>query len=385
MRYTGLSRIYRSPQERRPKHRKTPTLDFLIQWVWRPFLRKRILYLANTDTDYLSDSVFHGLRLLFGADVIDFPKADRMYKSVSKDLISSRRGHGFTLYGTLEDLHVERPSSVTPEYAATFDLVVVADIWRQVELFRLLRLALHEKNAIILDGSDVPSLYKYAGTYWRDSKLCNVPSTDGIPYFKRELMPETLVYRSYMLLPKNLARRLMCFAPYLRTAFGVPPEKIIDHAPVKDKLMGSHIVDPEVAAHFAGATTGYAFNTEEGYYNDLQRSRFAITTKRAGWDCLRHYEIAANACVPCFRDLKSKSDYCAPHGLNETNCVIYTGLADLLLQIENMSEEKYSALQAGALAWAHSNSTVMRAVETLTQSGHSNFLLNADVQHLSIR
>ena len=198
-------------------------------------------------------------------------------------------------------------------------------------------------------------------------------------------MPETLVYRWYMLLPKSIASRLMRFAPYKRTAFEVPPEKIVEKLSAKDKLIGSHIVDPEVAAHFAGATTGYASNTEEGYYNDLQRSRFAVTTKRAGWDCLRHYEIAANACVPCFRDLRSKSDYCAPHGMNETNCVIYTGLADLLLQIENMSEENDRALQAGALAWARSNSTVIRAMETLTQSGHSNFLLNADYQHFSIR
>lgn len=134
-------------------------------------MHKRILYLTNTDTDYLSDSVFHGMRLLFGADVVDFPKADRMYKTVSKDLISTRRGHGFTLYGTLEDLRIERPAAVSVEYAATFDLIVIADIWRQVELFRRIRPALHEKDAIIFDGSDVPSLYKYAGTFWRDSIL----------------------------------------------------------------------------------------------------------------------------------------------------------------------------------------------------------------------
>jgi hypothetical protein len=348
-------------------------------------LRRRILYLTNTDTDYLSDSIFHGMRLLFDADVVDFPKADRMYRSASEDLISTRRGYGFTLYGTLQDIPVERPDVMTAEYAAQFDLIIVADIWRQVDLFRTLRPVLNEKNAIILDGSDVPSLYKYAGTFWRSSELRSVPDTGEIPYFKRELMPRTLVYRWYMLLPESIAASLMRFSPYKRTAFAVPPEKIVDHLPVKDKLMGSHIVDPDVAAHFSGASTGYAFSNEAAYYADLQRSKFAVTTKRAGWDCLRHYEIAANACVPCFRDLQTKSEYCAPHGLNKTNCVIYTSLADLLRQIETMPEDHYQRLQEGALAWAHSSSTVMRAVETLVESRHSELLQQADPARVLIR
>jgi hypothetical protein len=139
-------------------------------------LRKRILYLTNTDTDYLSDSIFHGMRLLFGADVVDFPKADRMYRTASEELVSTRRGFGFTLYGTLDDIAIARPQTMTPEYAAGFDLIVVGDIRRQHELFRTLLPVLSEKNAIILDGSDPPSLYKYAGPYWRDKKLRHVLS-----------------------------------------------------------------------------------------------------------------------------------------------------------------------------------------------------------------
>jgi len=35
----------------------------------------------------------------------------------------------------------------------------------------------------------------------------------------------------------------------------------------------------------------YIFNNETDYYMDYQFSKFAITQKKAGWDCLRHYEI----------------------------------------------------------------------------------------------
>jgi hypothetical protein len=30
--------------------------------------------------------------------------------------------------------------------------------------------------------------------------------------------------------------------------------------------------------------------------------------KKAGWDCLRHYEILANNCIPYFTDLKECPD-----------------------------------------------------------------------------
>jgi hypothetical protein len=33
------------------------------------------------------------------------------------------------------------------------------------------------------------------------------------------------------------------------------------------------------------------------------RARFAYTQKKGGWDCLRHYEIMANGCIPIFRGL----------------------------------------------------------------------------------
>lgn len=30
--------------------------------------------------------------------------------------------------------------------------------------------------------------------------------------------------------------------------------------------------------------------------------------KKMGWDCLRHYEIMMNGCVPLFKDLENSSD-----------------------------------------------------------------------------
>ena len=49
----------------------------------------------------------------------------------------------------------------------------------------------------------------------------------------------------------------------------------------------------------------YTFTNEIDYYEEYSKSWFAHTKKKAGWDCLRHYEIMMNGCVPIFEDLEN--------------------------------------------------------------------------------
>jgi hypothetical protein len=86
---------------------------------------------------------------------------------------------------------------------------------------------------------------------------------------------------------------------------------------------------------------------------------------------MRHYEIAANGTVPCFRNLDRKPAQCAPHGLTEENCVPYRDYADLVRKLDAIDDERYAALQAGALAWARANTTRRRAREFLGVLGLS--------------
>lgn len=50
---------------------------------------------------------------------------------------------------------------------------------------------------------------------------------------------------------------------------------------------------------------------ESEYYQMYQQSWFAHTKKKGGWDCLRHYEILANGCIPIFENLED----CPEHTL----------------------------------------------------------------------
>ena len=85
-------------------------------------------------------------------------------------------------------------------------------------------------------------------------------------------------------------------------SFSIPECKIVKEIPVKTQLLATNIPEKKET---------YIFPTEDEYYKDYQRSVFAITHKKAGWDCLRHYEILANGCIPYFTDL----DKCPPEML----------------------------------------------------------------------
>jgi hypothetical protein len=76
--------------------------------------------------------------------------------------------------------------------------------------------------------------------------------------------------------------------------FSIPKEKICEISIQKTKILSNLI---------PGNISTYIYNTEQEYYNEYQKSYFAITTKKGGWDCLRHYEILANRCIPLFKNI----------------------------------------------------------------------------------
>ena len=52
-----------------------------------------------------------------------------------------------------------------------------------------------------------------------------------------------------------------------------------------------------------GKPETYIYDTPDAYYRGYQEAFFGTTFKKAGWDCLRHYEILANGCIPFFPDI----------------------------------------------------------------------------------
>jgi hypothetical protein len=78
--------------------------------------------------------------------------------------------------------------------------------------------------------------------------------------------------------------------------FSIPEEKIVKDIPNKSKLLSSLI---------PGNLSTYIYNNEEDYYNEYKKSLFATTILKAGWDCMRHYEILLNGCIPYFPNIEN--------------------------------------------------------------------------------
>ncbi len=341
----------------------------------------KVIFFHNNISDYLEDGLFHGLRSLLGSNCVDVPRYDCMYAPLPEGIRAKLRGRGFTLYGLLEDM---------PELAAKrfywqkeiheYDLICVGNPWFNMELLAdlIYLLKVDLRRIVVLDGTDTPAIFPY-GNFWR--KLKQNASSYFFPmgklnYGKRELWGGGYSYSLDRLLPARWHCRLPVPRHVFPLSFSIPAEKIcyVDPA-AKCKEFPRHIVDREVAEavrgsfHSAIGSDSYTFTQETDYYADLQASRFGITTMRAGWDCLRHYELAANGCVLCFRDLDRKPPLCAPHGLNEGNCIPYRSYADLRDRLDRLSAADYGELQAQTYRWIERHTTVNKAKELLAYCG----------------
>lgn len=235
-----------------------------------PFHEPRVLYIAPGNyPDYQSDCLFHGLKTLLGDKVVDVFSPWYMYRPTERNRANfkSLYGKGFTLYGLIEDSGaVDRTDIQAKIRARHFDLVIYGSIHRcQKFLFDVLE-HYPEDRVCFIDGEDSADLYRYAVGRGR--------------YFKREL-PE----------PWMLGGAQGRLRPI---GFAMPKDKIVATVPKKQRIV-AHI-DPR-------DRKTYIYDNEADYYRGYQESCFGITTKKAGWDCLRHYEILANGCFPVFLDL----------------------------------------------------------------------------------
>ena len=340
-----------------------------------------ILFLTDDREDYLADSLLHGLISLGNQNVVDYPRKDLLYASTfPEEDRESVYGNGFTLYGLLPERDVDRSLIWQRIENDFFDLIFVGNIWRQFGVLPQLCKSINRRKKpvklAILDGDDDQRIYLCSTARLKQYGLCpsglSTSRQTDIYYFKRELDNRKPQSWAEQLLPVNLREPLRACNParagitFELCGFSIPETLIRDpDLTKKTKLLPEHIVDQEVATFFRTGRTSYAFKSQKDYFDDLATSYYGITTKRSGWDCLRHYEIAAAGCVPCFRLLNEKPKYSAPHGLSDKNCIAYSNAADLKKQIDSLSDGEYRQLLKSAHHWALEHTTSREASRLL--------------------
>lgn len=220
----------------------------------------KILYVSKGDhVDYQDDCLCIGLKELFGADVIDVNKRSHIYTSYSNEAAKNLYGMGMTVSRVLPDLEVDRTDIGSKIKHRYFDLVVYGSIWRcNSDIQKVLEYYPKHKIAVV-DGEDETNIHQ----------IFNL----NIPYFKREL-----VVKHNRLFPISFA------LPTSKVNFDGIKEREIAICDPRDRLT-------------------YIYKNEKDYYNGYRESKYAFTMKKAGWDCLRHYEILGNGCLPIFLDI----------------------------------------------------------------------------------
>jgi len=212
-------------------------------------------------SDYQNDLIFYGLRELFGDDVVDSTPIVSLYKEYENVINPQHLWGGMTAFWLIGKNNIDRSNIEEKIKDRYYDLIIYGAIKRCKQYYDIVSKYYPPNKVILIDGNDEPGLD---------------PLYKKHLYFKRELITNH----------PNL----------LPITFGIPTCKLT--VPNKNKIQ-------EYATCIPGQPETYIFKTEQPYYEDYQKSFYGVTMKKAGWDCMRHYEILGNYCMPYFIGLEN--------------------------------------------------------------------------------
>jgi hypothetical protein len=125
-----------------------------------------------------------------------------------------------------------------------------------------------------------------------------------------------------------------------------------------------------MATVIPGVLSTYIFNNEKDYYADYQKSIFGQTCLKAGWDCMRHYEILANGCIPWFKNL----DQCPPKTMTHfPKQLVMKAMNELNKPMNELDMDKVLDYSNKLLEYTREHLTTKKmASYILTQSKNTN-------------
>jgi hypothetical protein len=293
---------------------------------------------------------------------------------------------------------VDRSTTLDDLEQGAFDLVVFGSIWRQTETFQKFDrnglFSLPDTTFAFLDGEDTPSdpqnsirsvgdaLERLFSSSDASSDAPTPPFSVSTPVFSPALQYGPYFKRE---LTASHAEKQDAQYPLFPISFSIPQEKVRTASPSKKTRYPRHVQCEEaykIDAINQRSTPDSIFSDETRYYDDIASAKFGITQKKAGWECMRHYEIGANLTVPCFHRLSEKPFLTAPHGLQDFhNCLVFQTADELSSKIQYVEENGvYNYLVANSAQWTQEHTCQKVAARLLTQIGANS--KNESVNHL---
>jgi len=302
-----------------------------------------VLFISSGNKiDYQCDCLFHGLNCMDEVTVYTLNDYWYMYRGNTPEEISKQYGMGFTIANRIpiDRRHIHSFSEAKEKVQAHFyDLIVYGSIYRCDFLLSEALEKYASNQLVFIDGEDhdfSPFFYKSHKHYFRNQKdflrkkrKARFLASKG-QFFKRELREKDVLF----------------FHPI---SFAVPSENIVEELPVKKV---------EMATIIPGEKSTYIYDNEKDYYLGYQDARFGMTFKKGGWDCLRHYEILSNGCIPYFPGLEK----CPSTTMSNfpKKMVLET---NLLYESHNYSESSYRDFVHALLSFTRSHLTTRNLAE----------------------
>jgi len=236
--------------------------------LFYPLIDHSLINMPLQLCDYMNDCVFHGLRSLLGENAIDFYHMSHMYNTYEKK--KELYGNGFTIFGKLPDIVIDRNDLENKIKNKYFDQIIVGihnNSFRSIEdnVEKLKQLKQYGNTLKIIDGNDHTDIYNELTKFG--------------PLFKRELIQSQ----------DNV----------FPISFAIPKEYIVDSFDINIKQKELPNIIPQ-----EGGKPFWVYTDENQYRTEYQQSIFAFTRKKGGWDCLRHYEIIGNGSLPFFQNIE---------------------------------------------------------------------------------
>jgi hypothetical protein len=294
----------------------------------------KVLFVYNfSHPEYLADCVYHGL-IDNGLEVYETSYPN--YMMVSHPNPKELYGNGFTIFAKLNHHpRVETSDDIIDKIKSRFyDLIIYGCIYthhwfsdRQCLDYLECVKEYYPKNKVhFLDGSD--DIKNFGYDYGLNE--CGI-------IWKRELLD-------------------LYFGNPISFAI---PESQID---IFGKIKKEHVFSPNINKPILNAgcdPRAYTFTDEKLYYREFAKSYYGYTCKKMCWDCMRHYEILANRCIPAFENLEE----CPPY-------IMVNFPKSIILEINRYSlNEKvhlyYDQFSEYLIKYTKENLTTKKLVQTL--------------------
>jgi len=240
----------------------------------------KILFVYNfSNPEYLADCVYHGL-IDSGLEVYETSHPNYMMASYPNP--QELYGNGFTIFARLSHQpRLETSEEIIDKIKSKFyDLIIYGCIYTHHWY--------HDRQCL--------DYLEYVKEYYPKNKVYFLDGSDDVKNFGHDYG-----LNEYGVIWKRELTDLYFGNPI---SYAIPESQI----DLFGKIKKEYIFSPNLKRPMINGGSNpvsYTFDNEKLYYMEYAKSYYGYTCKKMGWDCMRHYEILANRCIPFFPDLEN--------------------------------------------------------------------------------